>query len=495
MHSPRYPVKAIAAGLLASQIIATLQVHLSNLDLADTLLRLGAHGYLLVPGRLIADHLGELKPAFIGGLFFTFSIGAGLTMATLGATWCWHQVFDRSRVFGVLAIGFWLLLIIAANGQGFSPVTSLYFLVVPPITFGAAMRWLVPANGPGSATTMRIHVLPVCILAVLWGAQWRSSMFLDIRDNLLLSNPVGTRIHDIYYEYTLYPALVFKTIDQKTLKTVRLEGFQHPTVQQSVERVLRHYDYLRTTDTDPVDVTIVQEGNGLAFYSGQTVLLVVTHEQFMASPHKALQAFSAKADGNVLFRNITIYGLVIGLPLVLYVMCHSMARFALAQFLSDQGAAKLATGMGFCIGLALLLVLYMGGSSTVVEDDIAANLDSERWQNQVAALRAMAGSGVDDSSLDTVARLTASSHVPVRYWLAVALAKSQRAETLRIIIELLDDPSANVVSKAYSALGERGNRTHIESIISAIENSDHWYVQLHAYEALRALGWQQERLD
>ncbi len=494
MHPPRYPVKAILAGLLAAQIIAILQVYLSNVDLSETILRLEAHGYLPVPGHLIAVQLSELQPAFIGGLFFTFSIGAGLTMVTLGATWCWHQVFNRKRAFGVLAICFWLMLLIAANGQGFSPVTSLYFLVVPPITFGVAMRWLSPAN-ERTSMTLRIHVLPICILALLWGTQWRSSMFLDIRDNLLLSNPVGTAIHDIYYKYTLYPARVFKTIDQRLLKTVRLEGFRNPAMQRSVERVLRHYDYLHITDTGPVDVTIAAEANQLAFHSGQTTLLAMTHEQFLASPHKALQTFSAKADGNVFFRNITIYGLVIGLPLALYMICHSAARFALARFLPDQMASKLATGLGFCIGLTLLLILYAGGNRTISKEDIAASLDSTRWQDQVSALKAMAASEVDIDTFDINARLTASTHVPVRYWLAVALANSRRAESLNVIIKLLDDPSANVVGKAFSALGQRGNRTHIKSIINTIENSDHWYIQRHAYEALRTLGWQQQRLD
>jgi hypothetical protein len=495
MHPRRYPVKAILAGLLAAQIIATLQVYLSNIDLSETLLRLEAHGYLLVPGRLIAVHLSELQPAFIGGLFFTFSIGAGLTMVTLGATWCWHQVFNRNRLFGGLAVIFWLMLFIAANGQGFSPVTSLYFLVVPPITLGFAMRWLSPVNDHTSGLNLSIHVLPICILALLWGTQWRSSMFLDIRDNLLLSNPVGTAIHEIYYEYTLYPARVFKTIDQRMLKTVRLDGFRNPAMQRSVERVLKHYDYLHITDTGPVDVIISAEANQLAFYNGKTTLLAMTHDEFMASPHNALQTFSTKADGNVFFRNITIYGLVIGLPLALYVICHSLVRFALGRFLPDQRASILTTGLGFCIGLALLLILYTGGNRTVATEDIAARLDSTQWQDQVSALKAMATTAVDVDTFDIDAQLTASNHVPVRYWLAVALANSRRAESLDIITRLLDDPSSNVVSKAFSALGQRGNRTHINSIISNIEDSDHWYIQWHAYQALRTLGWQQQRLD
>ncbi len=495
MQQPRYPAKAVVAGLLMAQIVATLQVYLANAELYETLLLLQTHGYLLVPGQLIAERLGEFKPAFIGGLFFTCSIGAGLTVVALAATWCWGSICNRNRAFGAMAIVFWLALLVPVNQQGFSPIPSLYVLAVPLVTVAATLRWLCPAKGTAPGAAIWVHTLPVLVLAVLWGAQWRPSMFQDIRDHLLLSNPAGIRFTEMYYRYTLYPARVFKTIEQKMLKTVRLRGFRDPAVQHSVARVLGDYDYLPTADSDRVDVIIAEEGNRLVFYSGPTMLLEMTHERFMANPLKELRAFSSKADTHRFFRQVTVLGLLFGFPLLLYTLYHSVARFVLALFLTDQRASIASTGTAFCVGLAVLLVLSAGDTVTMARKDIAASLDSARWQDQVSALKAIAASGTAIEAPNLYAKLSASTHIPVRYWLAVALGNEPGEETLEVIIDLLDDSSPNVVCKAFTALGKRGNQTHIGLMLRAIERSDHWYVQSHAYSALRALGWRQARSD
>jgi HEAT repeat protein len=84
-----------------------------------------------------------------------------------------------------------------------------------------------------------------------------------------------------------------------------------------------------------------------------------------------------------------------------------------------------------------------------------------------------------------------SPHIPVRYWLARALAVSRKPETYDDLLSFLDDPHPNVVSMAFYALGKRGDRSAIGLILHRIETSRHWYVQWYAYKALRRLGWKQ----
>ncbi len=64
-----------------------------------------------------------------------------------------------------------------------------------------------------------VHLIPIPLLALLWFTQFDSAMFLDLRDNLLLSNLLGRKFSDFYYNYTLYPAEAFKSLDQKMIKT------------------------------------------------------------------------------------------------------------------------------------------------------------------------------------------------------------------------------------------------------------------------------------
>jgi HEAT repeat protein len=81
--------------------------------------------------------------------------------------------------------------------------------------------------------------------------------------------------------------------------------------------------------------------------------------------------------------------------------------------------------------------------------------------------------------------------VAERYWLARALAVSQRFDTLIDLRSLLADPSPNVVTQTLYALGERKNRLVIQEIVRFMGESDHWYCQWYAYKALRKLGWKQ----
>ncbi len=84
-------------GLLIAQILATFQVYLSNLDLYATVSAVNAAGYLAIPNQKVMGSLQNFAPAFFGGLFFTFTIGAGITLGTMAAAWIWVRVFLRNK--------------------------------------------------------------------------------------------------------------------------------------------------------------------------------------------------------------------------------------------------------------------------------------------------------------------------------------------------------------------------------------------------------------
>jgi HEAT repeat protein len=88
--------------------------------------------------------------------------------------------------------------------------------------------------------------------------------------------------------------------------------------------------------------------------------------------------------------------------------------------------------------------------------------------------------------------MLASPHIPERYWLVRALGVSRKLETYQDLLGFLNDPQPNVVSKAFHALGQRGDRRAVREIIKRIEISDDWDNQWYAYKALRALGWTQK---
>jgi hypothetical protein len=100
-----YAMTVLFIGMFSTQVIATIHVYRSNLALLHTTIAVGDAGYLNVPNAQVMSHLDKLATAAAGGLFFTLSIGAGLSLLTLIAAWLWERVFRRRRlVSGVYLI-------------------------------------------------------------------------------------------------------------------------------------------------------------------------------------------------------------------------------------------------------------------------------------------------------------------------------------------------------------------------------------------------------
>jgi len=137
-----YVAKAVLLELLATQIIATLHVYLSNADLYRTVTTLTEAGYLAIPNQRVMHTLKEFGPAFFGGAFFTLSLGAGLSIFSVACAWVWDCILGRSRALLMPIVLLWLGAAVAANSQGFCPMVSSYFLTVPLVVFISTLKWM-----------------------------------------------------------------------------------------------------------------------------------------------------------------------------------------------------------------------------------------------------------------------------------------------------------------------------------------------------------------
>ena len=79
-------------GLIIAQILSTIMIYLSNADLYQAMRAINEAGYLSIPNQKTLDSLREFSPAVFGGLFFTFSTGAALSIYALGAVWTWDRL-------------------------------------------------------------------------------------------------------------------------------------------------------------------------------------------------------------------------------------------------------------------------------------------------------------------------------------------------------------------------------------------------------------------
>jgi hypothetical protein len=493
MNRLLYPVRVLLLGLFTAQVLAFIQVYLSNVELYHSLMAIKDAGYLTIPNQRIMHNLREFGPAFSGGLFFTFSVGVGLTISSLAAAWTWDRLLARKKLF---LIPFLMLLtggLLAVNRRGLCPVVTSYFLFIPPLVFVATLRWMPPPSRQRVWLNRMVLFIPIFLLALLWTSEMGNHLFLDIRDNLLLSNPLGTRIVDFYYDYTLYPAEVFKSLDQKVLKTWNLENPQKSSMVRSLEMELLNQDYLHVGEDVAVDLKIVQEGNILALENKGRTVLRTRPEDFFSAPGTVLKEFSSKSDRHAFFRKFTFFSLLIGLPISLYIILYSLFRLVPYLFLDLNTSPVIPSILCFLIGITLLVYFHQGRERRIEVKDLARALESERWQKRVAALKTIQQKGIEIAYFRAYQGLRASPHIPERYWLARALGVSREPETFKDLLAFLDDPHPNVVSMAFYALGQRGNRRVVNELIKRIETSDDWYNQWYAYKALRSLGWKQNK--
>ena len=130
MNRCLYMAKVIILGLLTAQVIAFIQVYTSNINLYQTLVTVREAGYLSVPNLNVMPSLKEFGPAFLGGLFFTLTVGAGLSVVSLVLAWMWDRVFERERWLLILIVFLWVALLVVVNLNRFSLKVIMSIVIV-----------------------------------------------------------------------------------------------------------------------------------------------------------------------------------------------------------------------------------------------------------------------------------------------------------------------------------------------------------------------------
>ena len=489
-----YPLSSLLIGLTLAQILATVHVYLSNTALYDSLLAIKDAGYLTIPNSHVMRQLGNAAPAFFGGLFFTFSIGAGISFFSLFLAWIWDRLFYRKIFLLYVFLTLWVVCLAAFNFHGFKLFVTLYFLLIPPAVFFAAEKQMSYLNRKNRRSNEILHIIPVILLALSLAWQIDSRMFTDFRDIYLLSNPVGSKINNFYYKYTLYPAEVFKSLNQKMLKTAMIES-QNPDITRMLENNFINDDYIPVRRNIDPDLQVVSTGDDFILKSDERFVLRIPAKKFFHDPHSAIAQFEQMSDTWAFFRQITMFSLLSGFPLAVYVIVHGIISILLGIFFKSKTSSLLASILCFVVCLVFIFSFQFNRTRNISERNIAEALQSGRWQDRVAALKFIDAKGLEIKQFHSYPELLKSDHIAERYWVVRTLANSRKPGTYRDLLGFLDDTHPNVASMALYGLGRRGNKEAIDEIMQAIKASDDWYLQWYAYRALRALGWRQTKLN
>ncbi len=489
--------RAVLLGMGLTQLLATGHVYLSNRHLHESLVLIAQAGYLPLPNEYIMGTFLDMGPAFLGGLFFTLTVGAGLSLLAGTLGWAWTCMLKKNRGAMFLLATLWISLVVLLNITGFSAVVTSYFLLVPALVFHISSRWTPSLRSGHSGQTwlnQMAPVLAIILLTLVWASLADRLLFMNIRDYLLLSNPVGRAVDRFYYRYTLYPAQAFKPLDQKTLKTCLIDGVEDENRKKRIVTALEAYDYLPVSGRDPIDVKLVAKNSELAVKDGQRTVVETTVADFLSDPQRPLHRFSAAIDTYGPFRRATFLCLLVGFPVLLYIVVFALSHWAVSYLVAAPERWNLYAAVTcLVIGLGLLAAVHTGRLEPVSLEELPTALESNSWRQRTEGLRLIVQKRLEIGHYPAYKQGLTSPHVPERYWLTKAIGLSRDPDTRPDLLTLLEDPHPNVVSMAFQALGHRGDSRWIPEILQRIKTSRHWYNQWYAYRALKSLGWRQHR--
>ena len=491
-----FPAAELVLGMGIAQFIATAQVYFSNRRLFAQMTAVAAAGFLPVPNPQVLPRLLDLETAFWGGLFFTLSIGSGLALVSAAAAGLWRRFPSGRRLTAIGLAAAIAVMAVLLNRRGFDPWATLYVIAVPPPVFWMATRWGTSSGTARDGPPLGLRLLPLALLALGWFTQYDANLFLDLRDHLLMSNAAGEKVSAFYYRYTLYPAEVFKTFDQRQIKTVAWPAGNTDGRQSAVGRELIRLDYLPVNAAAPADLVLrFDDGDRLTLARGARPVWEGAIGRFLSDPGRAASDISVRTDRFTVFRAAVYFGVLLAFPITLYVVLFALVRVVCGIAFTERRAEAAAAILCLLVGFAALADFHLSREGPPPSDATAAALESDRWQRRVAALKASQARRWDVCAGPGYAAKLGSPYPQERYWLARALAASPNPQASADLIRLMDDPQVNVRTMAVQALAQRRDPRAVQPILNLLKTSQEWYVQLYAYRALRTLQWDQTRLN
>lgn len=485
----------VLIGLGVAQVIGTFQVAWSNMVLYHRLEAIRDSGYQTVPDVSIEPGLLSFQAALGGGLFFTLTVGAFLSLFTIGWLKLFHGPLNRPK-WGVVTLTVLVAGgLVLCNWNGFNLFGSLYLLFIPLLLCLVDKKWGARPKKDGYFIHMLLLFGPIIILALLGLSRFDRDVFSDVRDQLLLSNSPGRAVNDFYYRYSLYPAESFKSLAQKQIRTVYLDDTFRPSLRSSLADTLAARDYLPVLTEDQANMVFRPGADEHLIIESRIRTERMPADSFLKTPDLSLLQLTRTFDSYWGLRKIILISLLCGFPLLVYLSVFGAIRMVLTQVVPRR-VAMIGTSMT-CLILGVIIIWPLNAAKMMKPSqplmvDLVGSSDP---QKRLTGLKLLEQQGGDLSSYPIYPSILHSRHVAIRYRLARILAHGRGEPTYRDLLEMLNDPSPNVVCMALRSLGIRLKRQAIPIILNKLQQSNHWYVQWYAYNALKKLKWRQYALN
>ncbi|MBI5844450.1 MAG: HEAT repeat domain-containing protein [Deltaproteobacteria bacterium] len=482
----------ILAGMLVCHVFSTLWVYAANSGLYEKMALLAKSGYVTVPNPVTAPLLKTFATAFYGGLFFTFTLGAGLCVLSFFLFRFWFRFFPRApkKVAAALFSGIFLLIAVFLNKDGFVLFPTLIALSVPATVILISALVARYSGSSPSLLMSTFFIVPLVILSLAWGGHKDDDLFDHLRDDVLLSGGPGIAFVDFYYRYTLYPTEPIKPLAARLIKSARITGQAQPATLAPIYRALIKNDYLPVKSEGPVDLSLNVKGSVVTLSGGGKIIDEIGLQAFVQKPDRHLSEFSKKLDNMAASRTFMGFGLLFGFPLVLYSLCFGFVS-ALVGLMLAPAPASFATGL-LGVVLGLLLLFPLSSASKARDRDIRELIASGSRSERLTGLRQASEKGIPVCNLAGFDKILKSSAIVERRWAAEALASGGCPETGQMLAGLLNDPHPYVRCHAVLSLSRIGASYATDTLLDILRTSNHWYLETYSYSAARSLGWHQQ---
>jgi Ca2+/Na+ antiporter len=486
----------IVSGMIITHFFFTLMVSRSDSQLHATVLQAIDAGYLPIPNELTLPSLTQWGTAFKGAFFFTLTVGIALPLLVYLAAFAWEIGYRRSRKFLIVLSGFVIFILFMLNRHGFNPMVTFWFLITYFALFKLSSHVIGKSRPALSRKRLLTHIFVLVVLAVMFKVlPPPMDFFLTVRDHYLFSNTIGNKVTDFYYRYSPYPTETVKPLIKKQLKLCRIDGETDTGTYGKIERTLISFNALPVSDPGAGSIRIVVDEKDLIFFVQERKVIRTSIDNFIENPKVVFNRISFRSDRNDITRRLLAVSLFLGLPLFLYIVLFSILHISFRLFhLRESGFYLSATA---CLVLALIMIvsIRLNATETLSPSMIKEKLESPSSDERTVALKNIVRQGLDPEEYLPMGYSTPPTYVPERIWWVISLSNSENPDSIQRLLLLLDDPNLLVSCKAYAALGRKGYRPAISTILEKIGSSQYWYVQGYAYQSLRSLGWKQNASD
>ncbi|MDY6906334.1 MAG: hypothetical protein SWH61_16810 [Thermodesulfobacteriota bacterium] len=491
-----YPVRVLLAGLLVSELLATVVVWYSNHALHRKLMAIQAAGYSPLPGTGIDPSLQSLEAAWSGAVFFTLSIGAGITLLTFGVILLTQSVPSVARRWVTwLFVVIWGGVLVWVNIGGICPGLSAMLLLIPPVVMLTAVHG-APQRFGGSPLPWRraIHTGLIGLLLLLWLPRINGDVFVNIKDNLLLTSRPGIKAVDLYYRYTLYPAEVFKSLAQKQIRAHAVTGADAASIQSRINQALAGVNSFPVSDWRYADMVIqTMDDKLLALKDGGAMVQKVSQSQLLTDPWQMVRQFSTHTDNKANFRKATIVSLLGVAPLVLYLATFALFCVVPGLFFPIRVSSVLVPVLCCSFWSAAIVYLDTPMTADLNRETVAKAMASGPRKEKIAALRYIHHNGLEIADFAGYRMILKTDDFAQRYWMVKCLGKSRHPLAMQWIIRAMKSDSPYIVCKAIEAgagqaTAENGS-SFTRAVTRKLASSGNWYVQYYAFKVARERGW------